>query len=111
MKIIVGLGNPGKEYNLTRHNIGFMAMDILARRHNIQIRSRRDSAISGEGFIAGEKVVLVEPMTFMNLSGQAVGAFVRKFKLQPSDVIVVCDDRKSASWTVENSCQRFGRRT
>lgn len=73
MKLIVGLGNPGREYQGTRHNVGFAAIDILARRHGIHVRSRRNKALVGEGVIGGKEVVLAKPLTFMNLSGQAVG--------------------------------------
>lgn len=92
MKLIVGLGNPGREYQATRHNIGFAIVDVLARRHHIRFRSVRNKALSGEGIICGENVVLVKPMTYMNLSGQAVEAFVRRNHLDLSDLLVICDD-------------------
>jgi peptidyl-tRNA hydrolase, PTH1 family len=92
LKLIVGLGNPGKEYEATRHNVGFEVIDILAHRHAIHVRSRRGRALVGEGFIEGHKVMLVKPMTFMNLSGQAVGALARHYRLEPSDVLVIYDD-------------------
>ena len=92
VKLIVGLGNPGREYQGTRHNVGFAAVDILARRHGIHVKSRRNSALVGEGAIAGAEVILAKPLTFMNLSGRAVGALVRRYSLNPSDILVVCDD-------------------
>lgn len=91
-KLIVGLGNPGSEYQGTRHNIGFMAIDILARRHHINVKTRRGKAIIGEGEIEGQRIILVKPHTFMNLSGQAVADLSRRYRLQPSDVIVIADD-------------------
>lgn len=92
MKLIVGLGNPGREYQGTRHNVGFAAIDILARRHGIHVRSRRNKALVGEGVIGGKEVVLAKPLTFMNLSGQAVGGLVRRYNLDFSDIIIICDD-------------------
>lgn len=92
VKLIIGLGNPGREYQGTRHNIGFATADILAQRQGIQIKSRRNQALVGEGEIAGEKIILAKPLTFMNLSGQAVSGLVRRCKLDIADIIVVCDD-------------------
>ena len=92
MKLIVGLGNPGREYQGTRHNVGFMVLDVLARRHGIHIRSRRNRASVGEGIIAGEKVTLAKPLTFMNLSGEAVSGLVRRYRVKPTDIIMICDD-------------------
>ena len=92
MKLIVGLGNPGREYQGARHNVGFVVVDILARRHGIHVKARRSKSLVGEGVIAGEKVVLAKPLTFMNLSGEAVGALVRRYRIDPSDIIVIADD-------------------
>lgn len=92
MKLIVGLGNPGAEYNGTRHNVGFVCIDMLASKHHIQVKSRRGKAVIGEGTIAGERVVLVKPHTFMNLSGQAVADLKRRYNVEASDIIVICDD-------------------
>lgn len=91
-KLIVGLGNPGSEYHGTRHNVGFMALDLLARHHHINVKSRRGKALIGEGMIAGEKVILAKPYTFMNLSGQAVADLARRYRLSPAEIIVICDD-------------------
>ena len=91
-KIIIGLGNPGAEYRDTRHNIGFMAVDLIARKHHIQVKTRRNNAHIGEGVIADQKVVLAKPMTFMNLSGQAVGALMRRYRLTPQDILIIYDD-------------------
>lgn len=92
MKLIVGLGNPGREYQGTRHNVGFEAIDRLARKHGIQVRSRRNRALVGEGEIQGERVVLAKPQTFMNLSGEAVSGLARRYRVDPSEIIVITDD-------------------
>jgi PTH1 family peptidyl-tRNA hydrolase len=92
MKLIVGLGNPGSEYDGTRHNVGFEVIDLLARRHNISVSKRSFKSVYGEGSIGGEKVLLMRPMTFMNLSGEAVGAIARFYKLDPADIWVVLDE-------------------
>lgn len=92
MKLIVGLGNPGAEYVGTRHNIGFEMIETLARRHNIAVAKRNFKAVYGEGMISGEKVLLARPMTFMNLSGEAVSAIARFYKIETPDIIIVLDD-------------------
>lgn len=92
MKLIVGLGNPGASYTGTRHNVGFEVIELLAKRHNIAVTKRNFRSVYGEGMIAGEKTLLARPMTYMNLSGEAVGAIARFYKIVPEDVIVVLDD-------------------
>ncbi|CAM3279101.1 MULTISPECIES: aminoacyl-tRNA hydrolase [Paenibacillus] len=92
MKWIVGLGNPGPNYAKTRHNIGFMALDRLAERHNISITQSKCKALIGEGVIGGVKTVLIKPMTFMNLSGESVRAYMDFYKVSLEDLIVVYDD-------------------
>lgn len=92
MKLIVGLGNPGAEYDGTRHNVGFEAIKVLAARHGIAVTKRNYRAVFGEGTIEGERVILARPMTFMNLSGESVGAMTRFYKIAPEDVIVIYDD-------------------
>jgi PTH1 family peptidyl-tRNA hydrolase len=92
MKLIVGLGNPGSEYEGTRHNVGFEVIDLLAQRHNISVSKRNFKSVYGEGSIAGERVLLMRPMTFMNLSGEAVGAMARFYKLEATDIWVVLDE-------------------
>lgn len=92
MKLIVGLGNPGSEYDGTRHNVGFEVIDLLARRHNISVSKRNFKSVYGEGSIAGEKVLLMRPMTYMNLSGEAVGGISRFYKLEPLDIWVILDE-------------------
>lgn len=92
MYIIVGLGNPGREYTQTRHNMGFMALDILASRHNIDIRRDNFRCIFGEGRIGTERVVLAKPTTFMNNSGFAVRDLINWYKVENSHLIVIYDD-------------------
>lgn len=92
MKIIVGLGNPGKQYEFTRHNIGFLVIDQLAEKWNIDVNRTKFKSLVGEGFFAGEKVLLVKPQTFMNLSGEAVLDILQFYKREPSDLLVVYDD-------------------
>ncbi|RXZ79274.1 aminoacyl-tRNA hydrolase [Paenibacillaceae bacterium] len=92
MKWIVGLGNPGSAYQGTRHNIGFMVIDELARRLGIQVTQSKCKALMGEANIGGEKIVLIKPMTYMNLSGESVRAFMDFYKVPLEDGIVVYDD-------------------
>lgn len=92
MHIIVGLGNPGKQYEFTRHNAGFLCLDYLAAKHNIKVNKIKFKSLVGEGNIKGEKVVLIKPTTFMNLSGEAVVEAVNFYKADYANVIVVYDD-------------------
>ena len=91
--LIVGLGNPGKEYARTRHNVGEEAVVLLARRVGETLKSGRDKALVADARIAGKKVVLAFPTTFMNESGQAVGAMMRRYRLiDPAHLIIVHDE-------------------
>jgi PTH1 family peptidyl-tRNA hydrolase len=92
VKIIVGLGNPGREYGATRHNLGFMIVDELARRVGPGDWRRRFQAELSEVRVDGGKIILLKPQTFMNLSGIAVREAVRWYKVQPADILVVADD-------------------
>ncbi len=92
MYIIVGLGNPGREYADTRHNMGFMALDVIADRHNIEIKKENFRSVYGEGRIGGERVILAKPLTFMNNSGWAVRDLVNWFKIEHSQLVVIYDD-------------------
>jgi len=92
MKLIVGLGNPGKKYEKTRHNVGFRAIDYLADKFSISMTKEKNKALLGEGVIAGEKVVLIQPQTFMNLSGEAIAPLANWYKVQADDIIVIYDD-------------------
>ena len=90
--VIVGLGNPGKDYAGTRHNVGFDMLDTLAAKLGVAIDRARFDALVGEGTIDGVRVLLVKPQTFMNLSGKAVRAAMAFYKLPPENLIVFCDD-------------------
>lgn len=92
MKWIVGLGNPGTAYQGTRHNVGFMAVDALAKRWGINVTQSKCKALLGEGNVGGTKVALIKPMTFMNLSGETVRGFMDYFKADLEDAIIVYDD-------------------
>src|SRR5579863_1740072 len=92
MKLVIGLGNPGIKYEHTRHNVGFRVVDSLAKKLGWTWNESRSRAVLASGMLGNEKVVLVKPITYMNLSGEAVGALLRWYKLQPEDIVVVCDD-------------------
>ncbi len=92
VKLIVGLGNPGTQYAGTRHNVGFEAIEELAERHDIAVKKRDFRAVLGDGTISGQRVILARPMTFMNLSGEAVASICRMYKIESHDVIVIVDD-------------------
>lgn len=93
MYIIVGLGNPERKYDGTRHNIGFSAVTALADANNISIDTKKHKALIGKGVIAGQKVILAEPLTYMNLSGESVRELVDYYKISPSEeLIVIYDD-------------------
>ena len=93
MKLIVGLGNPGEEYKLTRHNIGFLVLEKLAKANDIKFKfSKRFNALIGEGAIGREKTLLAMPQTYMNLSGHSVRAVLNWLKLKAENMFVVMDD-------------------
>jgi PTH1 family peptidyl-tRNA hydrolase len=93
MYIIVGLGNPGREYQNTRHNIGFDVIDALAEQNHIVMGEKKHKAIIGKGVIAGQKVVLAKPQTYMNLSGESVADIINFYKIdETAELIVVSDD-------------------
>jgi PTH1 family peptidyl-tRNA hydrolase len=92
VKLLVGLGNPGKEYEATRHNVGFLVVEDVARAAGFAVDRKKFAALLGEGTVAGVKTLVVEPQTFMNLSGEAVGAAARFYKVATEDVVVVHDD-------------------
>ena len=92
MKILAGLGNPGREYGNTRHNVGFEVIAKLAYDYNIDMNRNRFKAVMGEGRIGLEKVVLLQPLTYMNLSGECLREAVAFYKCDKKDIIVVCDD-------------------
>jgi PTH1 family peptidyl-tRNA hydrolase len=92
MRLIVGLGNPGARYEHTRHNVGFMAVDAIVRRHSFPAFRPRFKGDFTEGAIDGQKVMLLKPQTFMNDSGESVGAAARFFKLEPGEITVIHDE-------------------
>lgn len=93
MYIIAGLGNPTREYDKTRHNAGFSVIDVLADRHGIDVSEKKHKALCGKGIINGEKVILVKPQTYMNLSGESIREVMDYYKLDPAeDLIVIYDD-------------------
>jgi PTH1 family peptidyl-tRNA hydrolase len=92
MRIIIGLGNPERDYKGTRHNIGFETINKLAYDHNIELKRAKFRAHFGEGKIAGKKIMLVKPQTYMNLSGESVRDILGFYKLGAKDIIVLYDD-------------------
>lgn len=92
MKLVVGLGNPGKEYSDTRHNAGFAMIAALAARYGIKVKEARFSSLMGRGKISGQEVWLQQPLTFMNLSGQAVKPALKSLDLLPAELLVISDD-------------------
>lgn len=93
MYIIVGLGNPGKEYDNTRHNIGFATIDRIAEKENIDVDEKKHKALIGKGTIDGQKVILAKPQTYMNLSGESVRRLIDYYKAdEKTELIVISDD-------------------
>lgn len=92
MYIIAGLGNPTREYEKTRHNVGFDTIDVLADRLNTSVDEKKFKGLYGRGIIAGEKVILLKPQTFMNLSGESVREAADFYKVDPEHIIVIYDD-------------------
>lgn len=92
MYLIVGLGNPGREYEHTRHNAGFDAIDVLAGKLGADVKEKKHKGLCGKGMIAGEKVILLKPQTFMNLSGESVRAAADFYKIDAEHMIVLYDD-------------------
>ena len=92
MFVIVGLGNPGKKYENTRHNMGFLTIDLLAEEYDIKVDKLKFKSLVGEGRIAGQRVLLMKPQTYMNLSGEAVREAISFYKIEPEELIVIYDD-------------------
>lgn len=90
--LVVGLGNPGRKHARNRHNAGFMTVTRLAKRHELALARQKGKAKIAQGTIAGQRVILAQPQTYMNLSGESVAALARFFKISPHRVLVVCDD-------------------
>lgn len=100
MYIIAGLGNPGKKYENTRHNMGFITIDYLADKHDIKINKIKHKALVGEGRISGQKVLLVKPQTYMNLSGQSIREVMDYYKEDIENLIVIYDDIDIGAGTI-----------
>lgn len=92
MYLVVGLGNPGNQYKWTRHNVGFEVIDKLCYDYNINMNKNKFKAIIGEGKIGSEKVIVVKPLTYMNLSGESVRDIVNFYKIESDKIVVSCDD-------------------
>lgn len=92
LNVIVGLGNPGNKYENTRHNVGFSTIDLLSVKHGIKVDRLKHRALTGDGSIKGERVLLVKPQTFMNLSGESVRDIAEWYKLPMENIIVIYDD-------------------
>ncbi|HYB10923.1 MAG TPA: aminoacyl-tRNA hydrolase [Alphaproteobacteria bacterium] len=105
MRLIVGLGNPGPKYAANRHNVGFMAVDAIVRRHSFASYRRRFQSLLAEGEVGGVRLMAQLPLTFMNESGRAVGEAMRYYKLEPKDVLIVYDELDLAPGKVK---VRFG---
>ena len=92
MFLIIGLGNPGKKYNNTRHNIGFETIDLISRKYNIDINREKFRGVYGEGIVDSEKIILFKPSTYMNLSGEAIKSIMDFYKIEAKDILVIYDD-------------------
>lgn len=92
MKLIVGLGNPENEYANTRHNMGFNVINKIAEEYNIDVTKTKFRGICGSGNINGEKIVLLKPQTYMNLSGESINQYMAFYKIEPEDLIIIYDD-------------------
>lgn len=100
MYLILGLGNPGKEYKNTRHNVGFLALEEIASEFEIDLAREKFQAVYGEGFIDTEKVILAKPLTYMNNSGQSARAICDFYKISPEQVIVLYDDMNLSAGSI-----------
>ncbi len=100
LTIIAGLGNPGKKYENTRHNVGFNVIDFLSAKYSIKVNRLKHKALTGDGTIKGERVLLVKPQTFMNLSGESIREIVEWYKLPMDKLIVIYDDADLPAGTI-----------
>ena len=103
LAVIVGLGNPGRKYEDTRHNVGYMAVDLIAQKYGIKVNRLRHRALTGDGRINGQRVLLVKPQTFMNLSGESVRDIVEYYKLPVENLIVIYDDADLPTGTLQDT--------
>ena len=92
MYLIAGLGNPTREYEKTRHNVGFEAIDILADKAGTTVTEKKHKALYVKGYIGGQKVILAKPQTYMNLSGESIREIADFYKIEPENIIILCDD-------------------
>lgn len=92
MYLIVGLGNPEEDYAKTRHNMGFDVINLIAKKNNIEVNKNKFNGLYGSGIIENEKVILLKPQTFMNLSGNSIIQFVNFYKIELDHIIIICDD-------------------
>ena len=92
MYLIAGLGNPTREYEKTRHNVGFEAIDILADKAGTTVTEKKHKALYGKGYIGGQKVILAKPQTYMNLSGESIREIADFYKIEPENIIILCED-------------------
>jgi peptidyl-tRNA hydrolase, PTH1 family len=92
VKLFVGLGNPGRQYDKTRHNIGFEVIDELSKRWNIPLDQAKHKGLYGKGFVGGEKAILLKPLTYMNLSGESIRAVMDFYDIDLDDLVVIYDD-------------------
>lgn len=97
MYLIVGLGNPGREYRNTRHNIGFDVIDVIAGQEHIDVAEKKHKALIGKGMIAGQKVILAKPQTYMNLSGESIRSLLDYYKVDETEELIVISDDISLS--------------
>jgi peptidyl-tRNA hydrolase, PTH1 family len=101
MRLIVGLGNPGREYAWTRHNLGWQVAAYLAEEWRIPLSKKSLESVWGQGRVRGESVILAQPTTYMNLSGRSVSALMAYFKLSPEDLVVIHDDLDVPLWRIK----------
>jgi len=92
LRLVVGLGNPGKEYSGTRHNVGFEVIDALSEQLNIKVKRKKFGGIVGEGFCGNDKLILLKPLSYMNRSGQVLATVVGFYKVEIENLLVVSDD-------------------
>ncbi|KIY23435.1 MULTISPECIES: aminoacyl-tRNA hydrolase [Mesobacillus] len=92
MRLFVGLGNPGRQYEQTRHNIGFEVIDELSKRWNIPLDQAKHKGLYGKGFVGGEKVILLKPLTYMNLSGESIRAMIDYYSIDIEELLLIYDD-------------------
>lgn len=92
MRLIVGLGNPGREYENTRHNVGFLYLDYYANKKNVKIDKEKFGGLYGEIFAEGEKILLLKPQKYINLSGEVIKKFVDYYNIDVKDILIICDD-------------------